>query len=59
MISVQGGDSCGRSGRRETPQTRMRRGVGFFTTVKITFLFPARGKRSLARKSTAVLEIVY
>ena len=22
MISVQGGDSCGRSGKRETPQTR-------------------------------------
>ena len=26
LISVQGGDSCGRSGRRETPQARMCRG---------------------------------
>ncbi|MEW4277822.1 hypothetical protein [Priestia megaterium] len=44
MIGGQGGDSCGRSGIGETPQERKRRG-GSAT---------ARGKRSLARKPTAV-----
>ncbi|MDC7778831.1 hypothetical protein [Priestia megaterium] len=37
-------DSCGKSGTGETPQERMRRGGSP----------AARGKRSLARKSTAV-----
>ncbi|MDX5474658.1 MAG: hypothetical protein LPK00_03890 [Bacillaceae bacterium] len=41
-------DSCGRSEGRKTPQTRMRRG-GFRL---------ARGKRRLARKSTAIIEKV-
>ncbi|MDX5474819.1 MAG: hypothetical protein LPK00_04705 [Bacillaceae bacterium] len=36
--------SCGKSGKRETPQTRTRRGGSR----------PARGKRRLVRKSTAV-----
>ncbi|MCZ8495465.1 MULTISPECIES: hypothetical protein [Priestia] len=44
MIGGQGGDSCGRSGIGETPQERKRRGGSA----------AARGKRSLARKSTAV-----
>ncbi|XIG94511.1 hypothetical protein C1N86_23395 [Priestia aryabhattai] len=44
MIGGQDEDSCGKSGRGETPQERKRRGGS-----------PAgRGKRSLARKSTAV-----
>ncbi|MDX5474817.1 MAG: hypothetical protein LPK00_04695 [Bacillaceae bacterium] len=43
MIVVQVGDSCGRSGKRETPQSRMRRGGSR----------PARGKRRLALQSTA------
>ncbi|RDZ10973.1 hypothetical protein C3744_21585 [Priestia megaterium] len=44
MIGGQGEDSCGKSGRDETPQERKRRGG----------LSAARGERSLARKSTAV-----
>ncbi|WP_269091769.1 hypothetical protein [Priestia megaterium] len=44
MIGGQGEYSCGRSGRDETPQERKRRGGSP----------AARGKRSLARKSTAV-----
>ncbi|MCZ8493270.1 hypothetical protein [Priestia megaterium] len=46
MIGGQDEDSCGKSGIGETPQERKRRGGS-----------PgARGKRSLARKSTAVLQ---
>ncbi|WP_407728323.1 hypothetical protein ACJMCD_06345 [Priestia megaterium] len=41
MIGGQDEDSCGKSGRDETPQERKRRGK-------------RRGKRSLARKSTPV-----
>ncbi|UYV51387.1 hypothetical protein [Priestia megaterium] len=44
MIGGQGEDSCGKSGRDETPQERKRRGGSA----------AARGKRSLARKSIAV-----
>ncbi|MED3897234.1 MULTISPECIES: hypothetical protein [Priestia] len=44
MIGGQDKDSCGNSGTGETPQEHMRRGGSA----------PARGKRSLARKSTAV-----
>ncbi|TPF17727.1 hypothetical protein [Priestia megaterium] len=44
LIGGQGEDSCGESGTDETPQKRNRRGGSP----------PARGKRSLARKSTAV-----
>ncbi|WP_042992259.1 hypothetical protein [Priestia megaterium] len=44
LIGGQGEDSCGESGTDETPQERNRRGGSP----------PARGKRSLARKSTAV-----
>ncbi|MED3979877.1 hypothetical protein [Priestia megaterium] len=44
MIGGQGEDSCGKSGRSETPQERKRRGGSA----------AARGKRSLARESTAV-----
>ncbi|MFE4041520.1 MULTISPECIES: hypothetical protein [Priestia] len=44
MIGGQGEDSCGKSGSGETPQERKRRGGSA----------PARGKRSHARKSTAV-----
>ncbi|WP_454844247.1 hypothetical protein [Priestia megaterium] len=43
MIGGQGGDSCGKSGTGETTE-RMRRGGSA----------PARGKQSLARKSTVV-----
>ncbi|AXI28049.1 hypothetical protein CIB87_03100 [Priestia megaterium] len=43
MIEEQDEDSCGKSGTGETPQERMRRGGSA----------SARGKRSLARKSTA------
>ncbi|MED4238421.1 hypothetical protein [Priestia megaterium] len=43
MMKGQGEDSCGKSGTGETPQKRTRRGSP-----------AARGKRSLARKSTAV-----
>ncbi|MBZ6489189.1 hypothetical protein SFC34_09810 [Priestia aryabhattai] len=49
MIGGQGEDSCGKSGTGETPQERKRseeeRGGGSA---------PARGKRSLTRKSIAV-----
>ncbi|MED3922265.1 hypothetical protein P4629_24075 [Priestia aryabhattai] len=44
MIGGQGEDSCGNSEIDETPQEHKRRGGSA----------PARGKRSLARKSTAV-----
>ncbi|MGE6829778.1 hypothetical protein ACQKGA_08310 [Priestia megaterium] len=44
MIGGQGEDSCGKSGIGETPQERKRREGST----------AARGKRSLARKSTAV-----
>ncbi|MCF6797837.1 MULTISPECIES: hypothetical protein [Priestia] len=44
MIGGQGKDSCGKSGTGETPQERKRRGGSP----------PARGKLSLAWKSTAV-----
>ncbi|WP_461673024.1 hypothetical protein [Priestia megaterium] len=48
MIGRQGEDSCGESGTGETPQERKRRGGSA----------AARGKRSLARKSTAVSQAV-
>ncbi|MCM3794345.1 MULTISPECIES: hypothetical protein [Priestia] len=44
MIGGQDEDSCGKSGTGETPQEHTRRGGSP----------SARGKRSLARKSTAV-----
>ncbi|MDD9796083.1 MULTISPECIES: hypothetical protein [Priestia] len=44
MIGGQGEGSCPKSGTDETPQERMRRGGSS----------AARGKRSLARRSTAV-----
>ncbi|MEH7608898.1 hypothetical protein [Priestia megaterium] len=44
LIGGQGEDSCGKSGIDKTPQVRKRRGGSS----------AARGKRSLARKSTAV-----
>ncbi|MFE4042059.1 MULTISPECIES: hypothetical protein [unclassified Priestia] len=44
LIGGQDEDSCGKSGTGETPQERKRRGGSS----------AARGKRSLARKSTAV-----
>ncbi|MFE7818836.1 hypothetical protein ICR95_24715 [Priestia megaterium] len=48
MIGGQDEDSCGKSGTGETPQERKRRGGSA----------PARGKRRLARKSTAVSQAV-
>ncbi|QTL50424.1 MULTISPECIES: hypothetical protein [Priestia] len=45
MIGGQGEDSC----RDETPQERKRRGGSS----------AARGKRSLARKSTVVSQVIY
>ncbi|MGF9847967.1 hypothetical protein ABEX42_19125 [Priestia megaterium] len=48
MIGGKGKDSCGKSGTGETPQERKRRGGSP----------AARGKRSLARKSTAVSQAV-
>ncbi|MED3854097.1 hypothetical protein P4607_22255 [Priestia megaterium] len=48
MIGGQGEDSCGKSRTGETLQERMRRGG----------LAAARGKRSLARKATAVEQAV-
>ncbi|MBU8854298.1 hypothetical protein C2I27_23680 [Priestia megaterium] len=48
MIGGQGEDSCGKSGTNETPQERTRRGGSA----------AARGKRSLAWKSTAVSQAV-
>ncbi|NER40243.1 hypothetical protein F6Y05_23810 [Bacillus megaterium] len=48
MIGGQDEDSCGKSGRGETPQERKRRGGS-----------PAAcGKRSLARKSTAMSQAI-
>ncbi|MGG0339025.1 hypothetical protein ABEY50_03185 [Priestia megaterium] len=49
MIGGQGEDSCGESGTGETPQKRKRRGGSP----------AARGKRSLARKSTAVSQAIH
>ncbi|WP_310876754.1 hypothetical protein [Priestia megaterium] len=49
MIGGQGEDSCGKSGTGETPQKHMRRGGSA----------AARGKRSLARKSTAVSQATH
>ncbi|WP_195695069.1 hypothetical protein [Priestia megaterium] len=48
MLGGQGEDSCGKSGTDETPQERTRRGGSS----------AARGKPSLARKSTAVSQAV-
>jgi len=48
LIGGQDEDSCGKSGTGETPQERKRRGGSA----------AARGKRSLARKSTAVSQAV-
>ncbi|MDO6849957.1 hypothetical protein Q4S57_18620 [Priestia megaterium] len=48
MIGGPDGDSCGKSGTGETPQERMRGGDSA----------AARGKRSLAGKSTAVSQAV-
>ncbi|MED4236151.1 hypothetical protein [Priestia megaterium] len=48
MIGGQDEDSCGKSGTGETPQESKRRGGSP----------AARGKRSLARKSTAVSKAV-
>ncbi|WDW07414.1 hypothetical protein [Priestia aryabhattai] len=48
MIGEQSEDSCGKSGTDETPQAHKRR-VGSSA---------ARGKRSLARKSTAGQQVV-
>ncbi|USL43708.1 hypothetical protein [Priestia megaterium] len=48
MIGGQSEDSCGQSGIDETPQERKRRGGSS----------AARGKQSLARKSTAVYQAV-
>ncbi|MBY0030025.1 hypothetical protein H7K20_23355 [Priestia aryabhattai] len=48
MIEEQDEDSCGKSRTDETPQERMRRGGSA----------AARGKRSLARKSTALSQAV-
>ncbi|MQR84726.1 hypothetical protein GFV16_02055 [Bacillus megaterium] len=45
MIVGQDEDSCGKSGTGETPQERKGRGGSS----------PARGKRSLERKSTAAV----
>ncbi|WP_176550143.1 hypothetical protein [Priestia megaterium] len=49
MIGGQGEDSCEKSGTGETPQKRKRRGGSP----------AARGKRSLARKSTAVSQVIH
>ncbi|MED3878649.1 hypothetical protein [Priestia megaterium] len=48
MIGGRGKDFCGESETDETPQERKRRGGSSI----------ARGKRSLARKSTAVSQAV-
>ncbi|TPF18317.1 hypothetical protein [Priestia megaterium] len=48
MIGGQDEDSCGKSGTGDTPQERTQRGGSA----------AARGKRSLARKSTAVSQAV-
>ncbi|WP_229754442.1 hypothetical protein [Priestia megaterium] len=49
MIGGQDEDSCGISGRGETPQERKRRGGSS----------AAPGKRSLARKSTAMEQAIH
>ncbi|WP_140398787.1 hypothetical protein [Priestia aryabhattai] len=49
MIEGQDEDSCGKSGTGETPQERKQRGGSA----------AARGKRSLARKSTAVSQVIH
>ncbi|MFP7732041.1 hypothetical protein ACLHDF_01185 [Priestia aryabhattai] len=49
MIREQDEDSYGKSGSGETPQERKRRGGSP----------AARGKRSLARKSTAVSQAIH
>ncbi|MDR7243290.1 MULTISPECIES: hypothetical protein [Priestia] len=49
MIGGQGEDSCGKSGIGETPQERKRRGGSP----------AARGKRSLARKLTAMSQAIH
>ncbi|WP_192885568.1 hypothetical protein [Priestia megaterium] len=49
MIGGQGEGSCGKSGRDENPQECKRRGGSS----------AARGKRSLARKSTVVSQVIY
>ncbi|WP_374988267.1 hypothetical protein Q5794_18265 [Priestia megaterium] len=49
MIEGQDEDSCGKSGTGETPQERTRRGGSP----------AARGKRSLARKSTALHFVMF
>ncbi|MCP1448000.1 hypothetical protein [Priestia megaterium] len=49
MIGGKGEDSCGKSGTGETPQKRKRRGDSP----------AARGKRSLARKLTAVSQAIH
>ncbi|QJX78990.1 hypothetical protein FDZ14_23380 [Priestia megaterium] len=52
MIGGQDEDSCGKSGRGETPQESKRQGGSP----------AARGKRSLARKSTAeskAVQLIY
>ncbi|MCA1048859.1 MULTISPECIES: hypothetical protein [Priestia] len=49
MIGRQGEDSCGESGTGETPQERKQRGGSP----------AARGKRSLAGKSTAVSQAFF
>ncbi|MBY0196560.1 MULTISPECIES: hypothetical protein [Priestia] len=48
MIGGQGADSCGKNGTGETPQEHKQRGGSA----------ASRGKRSLARKSTAVSQAV-
>ncbi|WP_238159207.1 hypothetical protein [Priestia megaterium] len=49
MIGGQDEDSCGESGTGETPQERKQRGGSP----------AARGKRRLARKSTAVSQAIH
>ncbi|RMA94826.1 hypothetical protein [Priestia megaterium] len=49
MIGGQDEDSCGKSGTDEIPQERKRRGGSSAT----------RGKRRLARKSTAVSQEIH
>ncbi|UYV51711.1 hypothetical protein [Priestia megaterium] len=49
MTGGQDEDSCGKSGIGETPQERTRRGGSA----------AARGKRSLARKSTAMSKALH
>ncbi|MCM3195190.1 hypothetical protein [Priestia megaterium] len=49
MIGAQDEDSCGKSGTGETPQERKQRGGSP----------AARGKRRLARKSTAVSQATH